>query len=550
MTKFVALVALLTFYFSHVSTGALAASKRVALIVANASYKAGDKLANPLSDSTIVAEALKHAKFNVVELKTDVGIAQFRQALRQFRSQADGAEVALAYFAGHGVEVDGTNWLIPTDAELREVRDLEYEAVRLDLLLQALGGARVRIVALDACRNNPFSAGWRSASRSLTRGLGRQEADGVLVLFAAAPGQVASDGEGKNSPFAAALAKRLPEEGLAIQLLGGRVRDDVLAATGNTQRAFVSASITGEPFYLVPSTKTKPAATQEIELLFWSSVKDSTSAAVLRTYLDRYPKGEFSTIARALIQHYEQQAKLSLAAREEESRRQDETRKEAELKRLELERRTREAELAQDRIRAKRAKDELEVKRIEERERQEHAARQDELRKAHEQARIAKQASKAAEEDRLAAARAADSAAKAAVAEIEAKKKAAKKDDTNKIAALSVPAPTPAPSKGYCNVPRFRGATTGGANATMTVSHGTNCSFRNWSSIKANITPDRLSVSVQPSSGTVKIVGNRVTYRSRDGFRGTDRFTVSGHGKLSSGEQRNYVVRMTVSVVD
>lgn len=556
MARFLILVALFIAQWAYGSICALAANKRVALVVANGSYKVGDRLVNPINDSTLIASALKRAKFDVVELQTDLGIAQFRQTLRQFRSQADGAEVALIYFAGHGVEVDGINWLVPTDAELRETRDLEYEAIKLDLALQALGGARVRIIALDACRNNPFAASWTSAARTVSRGLGRQEADGVLVLFAAAPGQVASDGKGSNSPFATALAKRLPEEGLAIQLLGGRVRDDVLAATGNTQRAFVSASITGEPYYLVQSAKTKPAATREIELLFWSSVKDSTSPAVLRTYLDRYPKGEFATIARALIQHYEQQAKLSLAAREEESRRQEEARKDAEIKRLELERRARETALAEERIRARRAKDELEVKRIEERERQEHVARQEQLRKAQEQARIAKEAAKAAEQDRLAAARSAEKAAKAATAEIAAKKKATKSKDTAKLAALSVPKPTVA-SKGLCKVDPFGrlhgtgAATQGGANATMTASHGTECGFGNWMNSDGTGRPDKLGVSRQPSNGSVRIDGNRTLYRSKEGFKGTDHFSIVGEGLIkATGRRSSYNVRVTVTVVD
>lgn len=554
MGKYIISISFFAVLLLHGSVQAIAANKRVALIVANAAYKLGDRLANPLNDSTLVSEALKRVQFDVIELQSDLGIAQFRQALRQFRRHSDGAEVALIYFAGHGVEVDGVNWLVPTDAELRETRDLEYEAIKLDLALQALSGARIRVIALDACRNNPFSAAWRATSRTLTRGLGRQEADGVLVLFAAAPGQIASDGRGANSPFAAALAKRLPEEGLAIQLLGGRVRDDVLAATGDTQRAFVSASITGEPYYLVPA-KQAPARDREIELMFWSSVKDSTSASVLRTYLDRYPHGEFAAIANALVAHYEEQAKLNLAAREEEAKRQEESRQQAEIKRLELERRIREAALAEERIQAKKAKDLFEVKRIEEQERHEHAARQQELLKAQQQARLAKEAAEAAGQQRVAAARSAQQAAKAAEAEIEAKRKVARaQDDTTKLAALSLPKPSA--SKGYCNVDPFgrktgTGAATGeGANATMTASHGTDCGFRNWMDTVRTIKPDVLDVSHQPRNGTVKIVGNRVIYRAREGYLGTDSFVVSGHGRLRSGERRPFTVRMTVTVVD
>jgi uncharacterized caspase-like protein len=412
------------------------AEKRVALLIGNQAYKVGDKLANPVSDGKLIATSLKTARFENIDLKVDLGIAEFRQSLRRFQSHADGAEVALIYYAGHAVEVNGVNWLVPTDGELRETRDLEYEAIRLDLALQALAGARMRILVLDACRNNPFGRSWQAASRVVSRGLNRQEADNVLVLFAAAPGQLASDGNGPNSPFATALAKRLPEEGLALQMLGGRVRDDVIASTGDNQRPYVSASITGEPFYLVPSKNAAPSAAHQIELVFWSSVKDSTSASVLRTYLDRYPNGEFAVIAKALIAHYEQQAKLSLAAQEEERKRQEEAKRRAELRRIEVEQRARENALAEERLKATQAKNLIEVKRIEEQERAEHAARLSELQRAKEEARIAKEAAKAAEEQRLAAVRAAEKAAKSAEQTLATTKNSIKQGDPSKVAAI------------------------------------------------------------------------------------------------------------------
>ncbi len=239
-----------------VSAPALA-EKRAALVIGNGAYKAQGRLDNPPNDARLIGQSLAGAGFEIVETKMDLGIAEFRQALRRFQAQANGAEVALVYFAGHGVEANGANWLIPTDAELAEDRDLEYEAIKSDLMLQALRGARMRVLVLDACRNNPFGRNWRTGVRSSTSGLAKLEADDVLVLFAAAPGQTASDGAGGNSPFAWALAKHLPEPGLAIQLLGGKVRDDVLVATGGNQRPYVSASITGRPFYLVPGATEK-----------------------------------------------------------------------------------------------------------------------------------------------------------------------------------------------------------------------------------------------------------------------------------------------------
>jgi hypothetical protein len=219
-------------------------------------------------------------------------------------------------------------------------------------------------------------------------------------------------------------------------MLGGRVRDDVIASTGDAQRPYVSASVTGEPFYLVEPKNVTPPQAQQVELVFWSSVKDSTSASVLRTYLDRYPSGEFAIIAKALIAHYEQQAKLSLAALEEERRRQEEAKRDAELRRLEIEKRARETALAEERLRATQAKNLLEVKRIEEQERAEHAARLNALQQAKDEARTAKEAAKAAEEQRRAAVRAAEEATRSAEQALATTKNSIKQSDPSKVAAI------------------------------------------------------------------------------------------------------------------
>ena len=273
-------------------TGVAGAEKRVALVIGNGAYKAQRLLENPANDARLVSQALTAARFAVVDTKTDLGIGDFRQALRRFQSLSTGADVAFVYFAGHGMEVGGVNWLIPTDAELAEDRDLEYEAIKTDLVLQALSGANLRVLVIDACRDNPFGRGWRSATRNTAAGLAKLEADDVLVLFAAAPGRTASDGSEGNSPFAKALARRLPEPGVPIQFLGGNVRDDVLAATNGVQRPYVSASITGRPFYLIPAEPAKPATpppTAGDAAREWQDVKGTTSTAALQAFLERYP---------------------------------------------------------------------------------------------------------------------------------------------------------------------------------------------------------------------------------------------------------------------
>lgn len=232
--------------------------RRVALVIANGSYASTSRLENPANDGRIVADSLRKAGFASVDLKTDQSLPAFQQSLREFRAKADGADVALVYYAGHGIEGQGKNWLIPTDAKLAADRDLAFEAVDLDLVMQTIGGAKLRVAILDACRNNPFGQKWRAGTRAVTRGLTGIEVDDVLVIFAAAPGQTAADGSDGNSPFAASLARHLPEPGLPIQLLGGVVRDDVLAATDGAQRPFISASITGTAYYLVPAQQPPP----------------------------------------------------------------------------------------------------------------------------------------------------------------------------------------------------------------------------------------------------------------------------------------------------
>jgi hypothetical protein len=227
------------------------APRRVALVIANSTYANAKQLAKPGNDARIVADALRRVGFQTIDLKSNLGNQAFRQALKDFRAKADGAQVALVYYAWHGIEGNGRNWLLPTDAALVSERDLTDQAIELDRVMEDVRGADLRVVILDACRDNPFGRSWRSGTRAVTRGLGSVDAD-ELVIYAAAPGRTASDGVGANSPFAISLAQRLPQADLPIQLLGGMVRDDMLRSTGGEQRPFVSASITGTPFYFAP----------------------------------------------------------------------------------------------------------------------------------------------------------------------------------------------------------------------------------------------------------------------------------------------------------
>ncbi|MEP2380109.1 caspase family protein [Parasphingorhabdus sp.] len=284
-------------------------AKRVALIIGNSDYQSSSSLANPANDAKIIADAAQLADFDNVTIATDLSNSKFQLALRDFRKQAIGADVAMVYFAGHGIESQGKNWLIPVDAELKSSLDLPYEAINLDRVMESLSGAQIRMVVLDACRNNPFARSWKSGTRSLTRGLAGVEADDVLVIYAAAPGQTAMDGEDQNSPFAKSFARRIPQAGLPVQLLGGMVRDDVLAATGGMQRPFISASITGTPVYLVDAAsgaessnapETSAIAVLDeaaLDALAWQGAVNANTPSAYRSYLDEFPGGKFAGLA-------------------------------------------------------------------------------------------------------------------------------------------------------------------------------------------------------------------------------------------------------------
>jgi len=251
---------LIIIFFASISPEMVEA-KRVALVIGNSAYVNTGSLPNPVNDANIVADSARKAGFDDVTVALDLTVNSFQRELRTFREKADGADIAMIYYAGHGMEGQGANWLIPIDAKLDAVSALADEAINLDEMTEAVSGARIRMIVLDACRDNAFGNDWVVGAKTVTQGLAEYGADGVLVIFAAASGKTAVDGSGFNSPFAESLAKRLPQPGLPIQMLAGIVRDDVLAATGGSQRPFMSAKITGTPVYLVQATPadTSPA---------------------------------------------------------------------------------------------------------------------------------------------------------------------------------------------------------------------------------------------------------------------------------------------------
>ncbi len=241
------------FCISLVMTTGVQASKRVALVIGNSDYEHVSALPNPINDATDIAASFTRLGFDVT-LVENLGFGETRRALGEFSDKAFGADMAVIFYAGHGMEVNKRNYLIPTDAELATDRAISYEALPMDLLTEALLGVKgLKLIMLDACRNNPFAAEMKmtSSTRSIGRGLAKVEpADGTLISFAAKEGTVAIDGEGRNSPYTKALLDHLEQAGLEIQFLFRKVRDQVMADTGNQQQPFTYGSLPGTAIYL------------------------------------------------------------------------------------------------------------------------------------------------------------------------------------------------------------------------------------------------------------------------------------------------------------
>src|ERR1044071_3520073 len=246
-----------------ISAGCAFAEKRVALIIGNYNYEKVPRLLNPANDAALIAETFKSAGFGSVELRRDLKVSEMRRALRDFTDNSREADVAVVYFAGHGIEIDGNNYLVPVDAVLERDVDIYDEALSLERVLIAVEPAKqLRLVILDACRDNPFARKMKRtiASRAIGRGLAKVEptSPNTLIAFASKAGSTAGDGDGANSPFTAALVKHVVKPGLDLRKAFGYVRDDVLTSTGNRQEPYVSGSLGGDEVPWVPA---KPVAT-------------------------------------------------------------------------------------------------------------------------------------------------------------------------------------------------------------------------------------------------------------------------------------------------
>jgi len=245
---------------------ASADGKRVALVIGNSAYRNVPALPNPANDAADVAAALTRLGFTVA-LITNATFDEMRRGLIALGRDAAGADMAVVYFAGHGMEISGENWLIPVDAELKRDADAENEAVSLhSVMLQVSNATSLGLVMLDACRNNPFAAKMQRslALRAVTSsGLGRIEPLGnVLVAYAARDGTTALDGDGRNSPFTTALLHNIEAPGVEVTFMFRNVRDDVMEATSNEQQPFVYGSLSRRAIYLAAPPSSADQAKQ------------------------------------------------------------------------------------------------------------------------------------------------------------------------------------------------------------------------------------------------------------------------------------------------
>lgn len=279
---------------------ASAEGKRIALVIGNGAYAHVGRLDNPVSDADLMAESLAGAGFEVTKL-TDAdqnemkrGIAEFGRSLRQAGTDA----TALFYYAGHAVQSFGRNYLLPVDSNLQHQADLVLYGVEADGILRQLFAARLRasIVILDACRNNPFT----SLTGFADEGLAEMDAPtGTFIAYSTAPGRVAADGIGNNSPYTAALARAIASESLPIEQLFKRVRVDVLNATGGVQTPWDSSSLTTDFYFRQPNNlSTGPSSNEEA---FWQSVRDTEEIRQLELFLDLYPDSAYRSEANERI---------------------------------------------------------------------------------------------------------------------------------------------------------------------------------------------------------------------------------------------------------
>ncbi len=283
-----------------------AAETRVALVVGNSTYPSS-RLDNPKNDATAMAATFRRLGFDV-ELIIDASKADFDAAQKRFAVKADKATAAVLFYAGHGIQANNFNYLVPIDAKPQSERDLKREMVKLDDIIDDMGNAKVKLVFFDACRDNPLA---RSFGRGGTRGMAApNEASGTLISFATKHGNTASDGEGKHSPYTESLLAALENPTEEVHaLLRKKVQEAVKKKTQGQQEPWAYGNLNGD-FYFIqgpvnitvnPAAPPRIKSDAEVEQELWDSIKDANSSEALNEYLKVYPNGRFVAQAKVLL---------------------------------------------------------------------------------------------------------------------------------------------------------------------------------------------------------------------------------------------------------
>jgi Caspase domain len=286
--------------------------RRVALVVGNSAYRNVSSLTNPANDAALIAKTLSSLGFELVgdSAQIDLDKPAFEAIVKRFGLLLQGAEVGLFYYAGHGVQVHGENYLVPVSANPEREADVDFEMLGTTLVMRQMEGAhtRLNLILLDACRNNPFGT---RTSRATSRGLAQMEApEGTLISFATQPGNVASDGEDGDSPYTKALAQTIKRPGLGLFDVFNDVGLAVKKQTGGAQQPWVSSSPIGGSFYFsgpsvaqpvplatAPAHAEQPNEAQQV----WGTIQNTNSVAVLERFIQQFPASFYSDIARTRL---------------------------------------------------------------------------------------------------------------------------------------------------------------------------------------------------------------------------------------------------------
>jgi len=290
------------------------AQKRVALVIGNSDYENAPQLPNPRNDANDIASSLQRLDFEVI-LGIDLDYGEMRDTVRKFSAKLDTADVALFFYAGHAVQLNGINYLAPTDTKLEREADLEFETITLDVIQgQMDGNAKTLLVFLDACRNNPFLRNFSKATRSSDAGSGLarpvSSPEGEFIAFATQPGNVALDGDERNSPFTKALLNNIERPGVEISSIMTSVRREVYEATSQQQLPWTNSALLGD-FYFTAGTSENNSNSQSLEnrrelaeiagirkeTAAWNKIKDSGDVKLIGDFQSQFRGGVYENVA-------------------------------------------------------------------------------------------------------------------------------------------------------------------------------------------------------------------------------------------------------------